>query len=264
MSTSVGHPGFARAMGSVARELLGEPNPTLSSCQELRFGARGSMSIHLEKGTFHDHEAGHGGGVLDLVQLLLNLDKAAAIGWMRDRGYLLKNTPHTRSSRRQIATYNYVSADGKLLFQVVRFEPKSFQQRMPDGNGGWTWKTTGIQRVLYRLPDVIGAVAAGRTVYIVEGERRSRARLHRSHGDVLPRRGWEMASGIWQAVGRRRRRDLTGQRPTGYYAGRKPQMAPGWPSGPAWSGPCRRDSSAPSRCCCSRPDPDAAKPAVKG
>ncbi len=58
---------ISRAMGAVARDLLGEPNEGLSSKEELRFGTQGSTSVDLPKGTWFDHEAGQGGGVLDLV-----------------------------------------------------------------------------------------------------------------------------------------------------------------------------------------------------
>src|SRR5215218_1145942 len=39
--------------------------------------------------------------------------------------------------RRIVATYDYHDADGQLVFQVVRYEPKGFRQRRPDGNSGW-------------------------------------------------------------------------------------------------------------------------------
>jgi P4 family phage/plasmid primase-like protien len=68
-------------------------------------------------------------------------------------------------------TYDYPDATGNLLFQVVRFDPKGFRQRRPDGNGGWIWKMTGVQRVLYRLPAVIEAVKAGQVIFLVEGEK---------------------------------------------------------------------------------------------
>src|SRR2546430_3056944 len=45
--------------------------------------------------------------------------------------------------------------------------------RSPDGMGGWTWKLNGVRRVLYRLPQVLAAVAAGKRVLVVEGEKRS-------------------------------------------------------------------------------------------
>src|SRR5262249_7601016 len=50
---------------------------------------------------------------------------------------------------------------------VVRFVPKDFRQRRPDGNGGWLWTMKGIRRVLYRLDRLRGREA----VVIVEGER---------------------------------------------------------------------------------------------
>ena len=68
-----------------------------------------------------------------------------------------------------VATYPYVDERGELLYEVVRYEPKDFKQRRPDPSerGGWSWKTTGMRRVLYRLP----AVLAADEVFIVEGEK---------------------------------------------------------------------------------------------
>jgi hypothetical protein len=57
------------------------------------------------------------------------------------------------------------------LYQVVRYEPKAFKQRRPNGNGGWIWNIKGVRRVLYRLPELAKAIASGRTVYVVEGEK---------------------------------------------------------------------------------------------
>src|SRR5713226_5221074 len=69
--------------------------------------------------------------------------------------------------RRLIAEYDYCDEKGELLFQVVRFEPKDFRQRRPDGNGGWTWKLNDVRRVLYHLPDLISA----HSVIVCEGEK---------------------------------------------------------------------------------------------
>jgi putative DNA primase/helicase len=44
----------------------------------------------------------------------------------------------------EVATYDYVDENGTLLFQVVRYWPKSFRQRRPDGRGGWVWNLTGV------------------------------------------------------------------------------------------------------------------------
>ena len=80
----------------------------------------------------------------------------------------------TREHARRIAeTYDYVGEDGELLFQVVRYEPKGFSQRRPDPArpDRWISSLDGTRRVLYRLPRVLDAVAAGDTIYVAEGEK---------------------------------------------------------------------------------------------
>lgn len=74
---------------------------------------------------------------------------------------------------RLVKTYDYTDPDGKTVFQVCRYEPKTFKQRRPDPSkpDGWAWDMRGVNRVLYRLPGVLEAVAAGRAVFIVEGEK---------------------------------------------------------------------------------------------
>jgi putative DNA primase/helicase len=62
---------------------------------------------------------------------------------------------------RIVATSDFTDPDGKLLYQEVKFEPKDFRSRRPDGKGGWIYNLTGVQRVLYRLPEVIKAEAVG-------------------------------------------------------------------------------------------------------
>jgi hypothetical protein len=77
------------------------------------------------------------------------------------------NGEHRPARRREVATYDYVDERGTLLYQVVRFEPKDFRPRRPDGQGGWIWDLKGVRRVVYRLPDL----AEQRRVYHVEGEK---------------------------------------------------------------------------------------------
>jgi hypothetical protein len=40
----------------------------------------------------------------------------------------------------ETAAYDHRSLDGLLRFQAVRYTPKQFRQRRPDGAGGWIWK----------------------------------------------------------------------------------------------------------------------------
>lgn len=75
------------------------------------------------------------------------------------------------NARRIAATYDYVDEHSQLLFQKVRYEPKDFRVRRPDGKGGWTYSIGDTRRVLYHLPEVIAAAQAGRTIWIVEGEK---------------------------------------------------------------------------------------------
>jgi 5S rRNA maturation endonuclease (ribonuclease M5) len=73
----------------------------------------------------------------------------------------------SKVAKKTSATYDYTDENGALMFQVVRFEPKDFRQRRPDGQGGWISNLDGVRRVLYHLPEVIAA----KDVLIVEGER---------------------------------------------------------------------------------------------
>jgi putative DNA primase/helicase len=70
---------------------------------------------------------------------------------------------------RIVATYDYRDERGVLLYQSVRFEPKDFRQRQPNGNG-WTWNLRGVRRVLYRLPELLAA-PPDCAVFVVEGEK---------------------------------------------------------------------------------------------
>lgn len=79
--------------------------------------------------------------------------------------------PDPRNRKRLVKTYDYTDEHGQLLYQACRYEPKTFSQRRPDGAGNWIENLRDTRRVLYRLPDVIEAVAMGRTVYVVEGEK---------------------------------------------------------------------------------------------
>ena len=78
-------------MPDVARALLGEPNARLSTARELRYGTHGSLAVHVggeHSGTFRDHEADAGGGVLALVVRERGGTEREAMAWLRDAGLL--------------------------------------------------------------------------------------------------------------------------------------------------------------------------------
>jgi hypothetical protein len=76
-----------------------------------------------------------------------------------------------RRQRRPVVEYDYRDEAANLLFQVLRFDPKDFRQRRPDGSGGWSWAVKDVRQVPYRLPELIEALAQDRPVVIVEGEK---------------------------------------------------------------------------------------------
>ena len=77
--------------------------------------------------------------------------------------------PAPEPERRLVATYDYTDETGNLLYQVLRYYPKTFKQRRPDGNGGWAWNLNGVARVLYGLPAI--KASGTRRVLVAEGEK---------------------------------------------------------------------------------------------
>ncbi len=98
-----------------------------------------------------------GGGAFDLAALL-GISKPAPPPPPRP----------IRPNPKIVATYDYADADGNVLFQKVRYDPKKFSQRRPDGKGGWIDNLRGVETVLYRLPDLL---ATDGMVVLVEGEK---------------------------------------------------------------------------------------------
>lgn len=67
--------------------------------------------------------------------------------------------------------YPYYDDKGNLIYERVRYEPKKFPQRRPDGKGGWIWNLQGVEPVLYRLPELIQAAKEDKTIHFCEGEK---------------------------------------------------------------------------------------------
>ena len=80
-------------------------------------------------------------------------------------GRTIADFRHRSGHRREVAVYPYRDERGELLFEEVRFEPKDFRLRRPDGQGGWIWDLKGVRRLPYRLDEL----AEQRRVFFVEG-----------------------------------------------------------------------------------------------
>ncbi|MFZ2960412.1 MAG: hypothetical protein WA705_26325 [Candidatus Ozemobacteraceae bacterium] len=76
--------------------------------------------------------------------------------------------PEKPTKKREIvAEYSYTDEAGTLLYQAVRYKPKDFRQRRPDGQGGWIWNLKDVRLVPYQL----SAIPKSETIFIVEGEK---------------------------------------------------------------------------------------------
>ena len=119
---------------------------------------RPSASIDTSTGKWKCHACDAGGGPYHAA-LARGLDRREAVElvkhyglWMGDGGAERRNGS---GLGREIECYPYLDETGEL-FEVIRFEPKTFRPRRPDGAGGWIWNLEGTERVLYRLPEGSG------------------------------------------------------------------------------------------------------------
>jgi len=103
--------------------------------------------------------------VLDLIAHKQGGDRKSAAEWFR--AYSGEDTPASKIK----AVYSYTDWAGHPVFEVVRYEPKNFRQRRPDGKGGYFWNIKGVAPTLYNLPNVMDAARAGKLVFVVEGEK---------------------------------------------------------------------------------------------
>jgi putative DNA primase/helicase len=113
-------------------------------------------------------ESGHDGQIL--VHCFAGCDQSSVIEGLRSQGLWPATQGAQARPRRSNKTieviYGYTDERGELLYEVVRYRPKAFVQRYPDGRGGWMWKKHPRQ-VLFHLPEVLESAI----VFVVEGEK---------------------------------------------------------------------------------------------
>lgn len=123
-----------------------------------------SLSVDLQQQVWNCHAGCGGGSSIDLLAKLANQDP---ITFIKEQGINGESKPPKAEAPVVVKTYTYRDALGRDVFRVLRYMPKTFRQQQPDGKGGWAWGMDGVERVLYRLPEVIAADQ----VAICEGER---------------------------------------------------------------------------------------------
>jgi hypothetical protein len=84
---------------------------------------------------------------------------------------------------RLVEVYDYRRLDGSVAHQTLRWEPKGFSQRQPavpgtdysqrklSQDGAWVNDLVDCETVLYRLPELVQAIAREEVVFLVEGEK---------------------------------------------------------------------------------------------
>ena len=87
--------------------------------------------------------------------------------WPSKQAYRKPHSAH----KTIVSIYEYCDEAGTTVFEVVRYSPKAFRQRRPDGKGGYIWNLEGIPALPYRLPELQEAIAGGHPVFVVEGEK---------------------------------------------------------------------------------------------
>lgn len=169
--TEAGVQAVYRALGVETFQTNGAANWV--TCSPLRPDAKASFSIRRDDGVWIDRSTGEGGSIFDAVMSARGCEFPEAIEYVAGiiGGAVAPVQPAKPNvPRRTVATHDYVDESGTALFQKVRYEPKGFSQRRPDGNGGWVYNLQGVRRVLYRMPDILAA-NTDRTIVIVEGEK---------------------------------------------------------------------------------------------
>lgn len=144
-------------------KLIGNGNQRTAKCP-FHEDKNPSFSVNVPQGTWHCHGGCGGGSVIDLLAKF----KGQTVGQvLTELGKNGDSQPMPMQQRKEVAVYRYQDANRRVLFEVVRFEPKTFRQRHWNEAGHVVWGMEGVERMLYRLPEVLEA----KEVWIVEGEK---------------------------------------------------------------------------------------------
>ncbi len=159
---------IASYIETVAKAYWGEPSQKRG--HTLRWGTHGSREVDLRKGTWFDFEANEGGGVVDLVRANEGATIMGSIPDILEKKFGIQKQAQVKlqPARFMSAVYDYTDENGEVVYQIRRYEPKTFRQVRPDGNGGWLHNLDGVTPVPYRLHEML---ARPEPVFVVEGEK---------------------------------------------------------------------------------------------
>jgi putative DNA primase/helicase len=120
-----------------------------------------SLRVNVHKDVWRCDPCDAGGRSIALViHSCKARNDAEALAW------LVGKRPEHRFAR-EPETYKYRDESGKPLYVVERGAGKLFKQRRADGAPN----LDGVRRVPYRLPELRAAIADGKAIVVVEGEK---------------------------------------------------------------------------------------------
>ena len=154
---------------AVAKAYWGEP--AVRRGHILRWGTHGSKELDLRKGTWFDFENNEGGGVVDLVRKNEGATIMGSIPDILEKKFGIQKQAQVslQPARFMSACYDYVDEHGEVRYQVRRYEPKTFRQCRPDGNGGWLYNMQDVEALPYNLHKILAR--PDEPIFIVEGEK---------------------------------------------------------------------------------------------
>ncbi len=166
---------FADHAETIARSLLGEPNAELSTENQMRYGSKGSLAVEIagsNLGTWYDHEAEAGGGMLDLIRREKGINGTDAYRWLHEA---LGIGEPPAGKYKVTGTWIYLDRNGVPVYCVVRRDcpgkPKrNHQERYDPATGKFIAGKdcmAGVRLMPYRLTEL---VTEDGQILIAEGE----------------------------------------------------------------------------------------------
>lgn len=129
---------FSDLIEPVALELLGDPSTTRG---RWRWGRKGSLSVNMQAGTWYDHEAGEGGGVLALIERETGInDRAGQLDWLASRGLIdRESNRESPLSAEELAAWRQHREAERKAAQDAREADKADAQSKAAERARWIW-----------------------------------------------------------------------------------------------------------------------------
>src|SRR5438309_1117628 len=123
-----------------------------------------SLSVNFDKGVWTCHAGCGNGGILEFEEKFSYCDRDTAKVNVAE---LVGEPVFQGKGEQPEAVYQYRDAQGRVVFEKLRYPGKRFVQRRPTEKGGYDYKLGDIEKPLYRLPELLLA----NDIAICEGEK---------------------------------------------------------------------------------------------